>query len=214
MSRKTMIINSIIIIGLTWMTSCLNTIVDVKNWMEINSIDEVTGRYHYLDNDGIKLYLPESFDRYSSVKYQQLLDSLTTKEDFEFESQRLKILRELEGDFYIFFDSETGSTFTINTLPYSPITKTDAQMLLGMISASYERSTRNTDLSFTKLTARYKGSEKQDIFRSIHRIDNSKTNSEVYNSTYIISSNNKTIWIQLTTPFEVDFDMFIQKMIL
>lgn len=198
----------------TMMLSCLNTIVEVKNWMEANSVEEVVGKYHYLENDAIKVYLPEVFDRYSAADYQKLLDSLVTKNDFEFESKRLKILRELQGGFYIYFDDETRSTFTINTLPYTPITKKDAQYLLGMISTSYERSTASSDLSYTKLSANYHGNGKQDIFRSIHRIENSKTNTEVYNSTYIISSKNKTVWIQITTPFEVDFDMFIQKMIL
>lgn len=194
--------------------SCLSTIVEVKNWMEANSIEEITGKYHYLENDGIKIYLPEVFERYSAVEYQTLLDSLVTKQDFEFETKRLKTLRDIPGDFYIFFDEETGSTYTVNTLPYAPITKADAQFLLNMITVSYERSTQDSDLSFKKLTAKYNGSKNQDIFRSIHRIDNSKTNEEVYNAAYIISSNNKTVWIQITTPFEVNFDMFIQKMIL
>ncbi len=182
--------------------------------MEASSIDDVTGKYHYLENDGIKIYLPEVFERYSAAQYQSLLDSLITKEDFEFESKRLKALREVKGDFYIFFDEETRSTYTVNTLPYIPITRGDAQYLLSMITASYQRSAQNSDLNYTKLTAKYNNSGNQNVFRTIHRINNSKTNSEVYNANYIISSKNKTVWIQITTPFEVNFDMFIQKMIL
>lgn len=214
MNHKNPFSTFVMLILLTTVTSCLNTIVEVKNWMEASTIEDVTGNYHYLENDGIKIYLPEVFERYSAVKYQSMLDSLVTKEDFEFESKRLKALRELKGDFYIFFDDETRSTFTVNTLPYTPITKSDAQFLLNMITASYERSTQNSDLSYTKLTAKYNNSGKQNIFRTIHRINNSKTNTEVYNANYIITSKNKTVWIQLTTPFEVNFDMFIQKMIL
>ena len=194
--------------------SCINPIAEVKNWMEAKSVEEIIGKYHFLDNDGIKVYLPQVFERYSSVEYQQLLDSLATEKQFEFESKRLKSLREMEGSFYIFFDADSRSTFTINTLPYMPITRSDAQYLLGMISVSNDRTSYNSDLNFTKLSAVYHGSKDQHIFKSIYRIDNDKTDAEVYNSTYIISSNHKTVWIQLTTPFEADFDMFIQKLIM
>ena len=182
--------------------------------MEATSVEDVDSNYHYLENDGIKIYLPEVFERYSSVGYQQLLDSLGTKKEVEFEKKRLKALRDVEGSFYIYFDKETGSTYTINTLTYTPLRREDAQFLLGMITASYERSSQDSDLSYTKLTAKYNDAGTQNIFRSIHRIDNQKTNMQVFNSNYIISSKKKTVWIQITTPFEVDFDMFIQKMIL
>ena len=194
--------------------SCLQVAAEVKNWMEASKVEEVVGTYHYLDNDGIKIFLPEVFERYSAVEYQQLLDSLVTKKEFEFESRRLKQLRELEGNLYLYFDKDTRSTYTIHTMPYTPMTKRDAQYVLGIISASYDKSTKHSDLGVTKLNAKFSDTKNQSIFKSVHRIDNSKAHTEIYNTTYIITSNNKTIWLQLTTPFEVDFDMFIQKMIM
>ncbi|MCK7591793.1 hypothetical protein M0G43_14480 [Subsaxibacter sp. CAU 1640] len=214
MNKSRIIISSFILFACFFTVSCLNTIVEVKNWMEATSVEEIEGNYHYLENDGIKIYLPEVFERYSSVGYQQLLDSFGTKKEVEFEKKRLKALRDIEGSFYIYFDKETGATYTINTLPYTPLRREDAQYLLSMINASYKRSSHDSDLSYTKLTAKYNDSGSQNIFRSIYRIDNQKTNIQVFNSSYIISSKSKTVWIQITTPFEVDFDMFIQKMIL
>ena len=38
--------------------------------------------------------------------------------------------------------------------------------------------------------------------------------NDVFNSSYIISSNEKTVFIQITTATKTDFDNFIEKMLL
>ena len=52
------------------------------------------------------------------------------------------------------------------------------------------------------------------IFKAIHKIDNNKKQHTSYNSSYIVSANNKTIYIQLLSSFDVNFDSFLQKIIL
>ncbi|WP_298339010.1 hypothetical protein [uncultured Algibacter sp.] len=203
---------SIILLSLT---SCLNSVAsEVKNWIEISNIEDIKGHYHFLSDDGIKIFLPQSFKKYSSVGYQQLLDSLATKKNYDLEIKRLHVLREMEGNFYIFFDEETRSTYTINTLPYTPLYRGDAQYILGIISMNHKKIASKTDLEFTKITAKYNSNKTTQIFKAIHRIDDTKKSLSTYNSSYILTSNKKTVFLQLHTGFDVDFDPFLQKMIL
>lgn len=199
---------------LTINTSCLTIAKDVKSWIEVSNIEEVKGKYHFLSDDGIKIYLPEAFKKYSRVGYEKLLDSLASKKDYELELKRLEYLREMEGNFYIFFDEETRSTYTINTMPYMPIHKGDAQYILGMISMNNKKTAKESDLEITKITAKYSANNGVQIFKAIHKIEHIKKQHTSYNSSYIVSANNKTIYIQLLSGFDVNFDPFLQKIIL
>ncbi|WP_308990466.1 hypothetical protein QLS71_003160 [Mariniflexile litorale] len=195
-------------------TSCLSIAKDVESWIEVSNIEDVQGKYHFLTEDQIKIYLPDTFKKYSRVGYEKLLDSLASKKDYELEIKRLEFLREMEGNFYLFFDEETRSTYTINTMPYMPIHKSDAQYILSMISMNNEKISKKTDLEFTKITAKYNANNSTQLFKAIHKIENIKKQHTSFNSSYIVSANKKTIYIQLLTGFDVNFDPFLQKMIL
>lgn len=192
--------------------SCMDVAKEVSNWMDVNPTEEVIGKFHYLENDGIKIFLPETFERYSSVKYQNLLDSLITKDNFDFEIKRLKSLREMEGEFYIYFDTESHSTYTINTMPYMPLYKNDAQLILGMISQNNNNITQNSDLEINKISAKYNDTNGTQIFKAIHQVSKKSKLEMAVNTSYIISSLHKTVYINLTTPYLVNFDMYLQKM--
>lgn len=215
MTRK-LKISSLLVFSLVFLslTSCLNVARDITNWIDINNIEDVKGAYNFLENDGIKVYLPSAFQKYSTVAYQELLDSLASKNDYQLEIKRLEHLRKMKGNFYIFFDEETRSTYTINTMPYMPLRRQDAKFVLGMISMSNKQMANKTDLEYTKITANYSDISGTQIFKAIHRIDDTKKHLTSYNSSYIVSSNQKTVYIQLLTGFEVNFDLFLQKMIL
>ncbi|AXP81437.1 hypothetical protein CJ739_2363 [Mariniflexile rhizosphaerae] len=195
-------------------TSCLSIAKDVKSWIEVSDIEDVRGKYHFLTEDQIKIYLPDTFKKYSRAGYEKLLDSLASKKNYELEIKRLEFLRNMEGNFHIFFDEETRSTYTINTMPYMPMHKGDAQYILGMISMNNDKISRTTDLEFTKITAKYSANACTQIFKAIHKIENKKKQLTSFNSSYIVSANSKTIYIQLLTGFDVNFDPFLQKMIL
>lgn len=195
-------------------TSCLNVVSDVKSWVEIDNIEDISGKYYFLSEDGIKIFLPQNFKKYSSVEYQNILDSLASKENYKLETKRLQVLREMKGNFYIYFDEETRSTYTINTLPHTPLYKKDAQYILGMITMNNEKISNKTDLKFEKVTANYTSNETAQIFKVIHRIENTKKQTSTFNTSYILTSNKKTVFLQMHTGFDVDFDPFLQKMIL
>ena len=64
------------------------------------------------------------------------------------------------------------------------------------------------------MAAKYSGYPKKYIFKAVYRISDTEADTELYSSNYIITSNLKTVFIQLLTGFEVDFDPYITKTIL
>lgn len=195
-------------------TSCITMTTEVKDWVKAENIEDVKGKYHFLTEDGVKIYLPDTFKKYSSYEYLELLDSVATKKSYAFESRAIESLKDLDGNFYIFFDKDYGITYTINTLPYFPFTRSDAGQLLGIIRRNNEKITRREKIEFTKISAKYTGNKKQQIFRSIYKVDHPNTALSLYSTAYIISSNNKTVMVKLSSAFDINFDPFIQKMIL
>ena len=208
MSRKKTILLFIIAFNFLF-TSCLQVGKEVVDWMDAKNTDEAFGTYHYLDGNNSEVYLPEEFKKYSISKYQKILDSLIPKDQLNFEFDRLNNLNDMKGEFYIFFDKSTNSTCTLNTMPYIPITKREAQQFLGLMRINSEKATRGTDINFNKITAKYTGTPDNCIFKSVYKTESEKVN--FYTSTFFITSNNKTLFIQLSTPFEAYFDPFIKK---
>ncbi len=196
-------------------TSCLNVAREFSDWTQFEDIDNVDGKTHYLENDGIRLFLPISFKRYTSIEYLALLDSLVTDhEDLEIERIRFRNIREMEGNHYVFFDHNVNATYTINTIPYTPISREDAKYILGIVRQNQEMVSETTDLSFTKITAKHNNDGKTQIFKAIFKLENTKLQQQAYQHAYFISSNKKTVLISLMAPFEVYFDPFLEKMIL
>ncbi|MFK2819891.1 hypothetical protein U0L90_07180 [Flavobacteriaceae sp. LMIT009] len=181
---------------------------------EVDKNTSLKGSYHFLEDTGTKVFLPNGFERYSLTKYQRLLDSLTTKKEYKVETERLNSLSKMDGSLYIYYDSENASTYTINTMPYYAFTRNDASQLLGMIQANNERVKKNSDAKFERITAKYGGTDKQQLFKAIYKVNGKSMKREVFNNTYIISSNEKTVFIQLSTASETDFDPYIEKMVI
>lgn len=214
MSRKNAYLIALLSLVTIMLQACLHNVVDVKNWIEAEKVGDVKGKFHFLEDEGVKIYLPEVFKRYSSVEYLQLVDSIASKQDYEYEVQQLKARINMEGSLYIFLDEETRSTYTVNAMPFQPIYKSDAQYLLGIIKMNQEKIAEQSDMEFTKIRANYTSSSGPQIFKAIYKIDNKKKHTTVFNTYYIVSYHKNTVFINLTTPFEVDFDMYLQKMIL
>lgn len=197
------------------LTSCLEVAKGISDWTQIDDFEAIEGETHYLGDDGIKLFLPTSFKRYSSIQYLTLLDSLATdNKELEIERTRLKYMREMEGNHYIYFDDSVNATYTLNTVPYTPISRQDAKFILGIIRQNQEQLSEYSDLDYTKITAKHNDNGKTQVFKAIFKIENQKLEQQAFQHAYFISSNNKTVLINLMAPFEVYFDPFIEKMIL
>ncbi len=196
---------SAVLVGCNEMTSSTATSKDKPS---------IEGKYHFLEDTGTKIYLPSSFERYSLTRYQRLLDSLTTKREYKVETERLNTLSKMDGSLYIYFDSISRSTYTINTMPYYEFTRNDASQVLSMIRANNERVMKNSDAKFERITAKYGGTTKQQLFKAIYKVTGKSMKNDVFNNSYIISSNEKTVFIQLATAVETDFDPYIEKMVI
>lgn len=196
-------------------TSCLEVAKEISNWTQIEDMDSIDGQTHLLSDDGIKIFLPKTFKKYASVEYLALLDSLIpNNKDLEIERTRFRHIREMEGNHYVFFDNSINSTYTINTVPYTPISRQDAKFILGMIRQNQDMVADATDLKFTKITAKHNDNGKAQVFKAIFKLENQKLQQQAFQHSYFISSNKKTVLINLMAPFEVNFDPFLEKMIL
>ncbi|WP_353777726.1 hypothetical protein [Winogradskyella sp. 3972H.M.0a.05] len=195
--------------------SCNDISKGAQGWMaDVNEGDNLEGTYHFLENDGIKVFLPKVFERYSAVDYEKVLDSIVSKENIEVEKKRLKELRDMDGNFYIYFEPESFSSLTVNTLEYMPLRKEDAQQLLGIMRQSYEELIKDTKLSYKKVTASYSEAASVQVFKAIFKVKNPSEKKESYQTNYFVSSNDKTFFIKLITGNEVNFDPYLKKIIL
>lgn len=204
----------IILAAISVLASCAEIGREAASWMEISEEETIPGQYHFLESDGTKIFLPKVFKRYSLSDMQKVMDSLLDGAAYEFEVARLNDLKDEKGEFYIFYDEESGSSYLINTLQYMPMSKDQAQELLGFMKYNSNRDLSDKGIEFEKLNAVYSGVPEKYIFKAQYKLSESKKNKEWYHSSYIVTSNMKTVYIQLVTGFKVDFDPYITKTIL
>ncbi|HLU80583.1 MAG TPA: hypothetical protein VK010_00785 [Flavobacteriaceae bacterium] len=198
----------------TLFVSCLEVGSQVVDWMALqdgNEEYEVEGEYHILEEDGTRVFLPLSFKRYSMAEYQQALKTKLPKEEADAQIKNINQKAQMEGELYIYFDIESGSTCLVFGMPYMEISKRDAQQFLGMLRMQTE-TYLDAGSTYEKITAKYVGIPTNCIFKSVYKISSEKQEYEYYNSLYFISRKNKTIAFQLITPVGVYFDPFIEKL--
>ncbi|WP_034059632.1 hypothetical protein [Lacinutrix jangbogonensis] len=194
--------------------SCIEGVKGLQSWIDASNIEEVKGEYHFLSEDGIKVFLPSVFKKHTTEEYKGIIKKLLPSKDFKLEDKRLELLKKMDGNFSVFYDKETQSTFTVNSLPYQPIYKKDAQYLLGMIRMNYENNNKDPDIEYTKVTAKYNADRGPQIFKAVFKIENTSTKIVSYIFTYVISANEKTAWIQLQSPYENGVDDYLNKLVM
>ena len=196
------------------LTACVDKALEAVVWTEIEADEEPPGTYHLLEEDGTKIFLPHDFTRYSVSKFQKVLDSVLDGQEYESEIKRINKLKDARGSFYIYFDDQSRSSLTVSTVEYMQIEQEEAQTLLGMIRSHLDYEALKKNIEIEKVTAKYSGDKTKYVFKSVYKLTDLETNTEWYNSSYIITSNLKTVFIQLVTSFEADFDPYILKTIL
>lgn len=196
---------------LTTAVSCLEVGQRVVDWMALEEGDvEVDGKYHILEEDGIRVFLPTNFKRYSLAEYQQTLKAKLSKEEADIQIQNINQKAQLEGELYIYFEEVSGSTCLVFGMPYTEMRKSDAQLFLGMMRTQVEKYLDATS-KYEKITAKYVGYPNQYIFKSVYKISSEEKNFEYYNALYFVTRKGKTIAFQIITPVGVYFDPFIEK---
>lgn len=205
---------SIVLLITVILTACVDVAREAVLWTEVEADEEPPGTYHLLEEDGTKIFLPKEFSRYSVSDFQKVLDSVLDGKEYESEINRINKLKDARGSFYIYFDDESRSSITISTVEYTQIEKDEAQMLLGMIRSNLDYEALQKNIKIEKVTAKYSGMKSKYVFKAIYKLTDVETNRSWYNSSYIVTSNLKTVFIQLVTGFEADFDPYILKTIL
>ncbi|MDO1500056.1 hypothetical protein Q2T40_07915 [Winogradskyella maritima] len=193
--------------------SCKDLEKDIDDITNPAPTSENIGSTHYLNEDGIKIVLPDGFKKLSAYEYEQILKKIAPKKQLDAELKRLKEQRTMDGNFYLFFDEASGSTYTANTIPYTPISRKDATNLLSLIRKNQEEFLEDKNTNVIKVTAKYSAGVSAEVFKAIFKVDNTKTKTSYHQTGYFISSNDKTVMINLTTRDLVDFDPYIQKMV-
>jgi hypothetical protein len=204
----------VILCLLLLMTSCAELAKEATSWTDIEDEDAVPGQYHFLESDGTKIFLPMQFERYSISAMQKVMDSLMDGDAYNYEVKRLNQLKDAKGELYVFYDKDSGSSCMISTIEYMPLSKDEAQQFLGFMRFNSDKKFGDSGIDFERLSAVYSGEPKKYIFKAVFRLAEVKNNTEWYHSSYIVTSNLKTIYVQLVTGFEVDFDPYITKTIL
>ena len=194
-------------------SGCADVSKEITNWMLPQANEEIIAtKMHTLEYNNIRIALPPSFQEETIQSYTQKVDTLYSKEEIAIERDRLYILQDLEGEFSLFYDQVYGATYTINAIPYMPFNKSEAQYLFNVFAKGIRNSAIKYNITYEKVLAKYSGSINQQIFRTVYRFKNTKNNEEWYATTYCISANNKSVIIQLKTPFQIDFNAYIKKM--
>lgn len=194
--------------------SCAEISKEVMNWLKNPASEKIATKSHYLEDDDIKITLPVTFERYEIADYKKLLDSVVSKEQYKAEVDRLNNLKDIEGNLYLFIDRDYAVSYTINTMEYTPFTKQDAQYLLNVVGDELRATAKKQKLEVEKITAKYSGAVSQQIFKTVYKVSDPKKKETWYTSTYFVSANDKTVVVQVITPFEIDFNPFIEQMIL
>lgn len=198
----------------TTLVSCFEMGKQVVDWIELkedNTEITLNGKYHFLEEDGVRIFLPLNFKRYALAEYQQTLKEKLPEEEANTQIQNINQKASLEGELYIYFDETSGSTCLVFGIPYMEISKKDAQLFLGMMRVQTEKLLDAT-ATYEKITAKYVGYPKHYTFKSVYKIASEAKNFEYYNTLYFITRNGKTIAFQLITPMGVYFDPFIEKL--
>ena len=173
----------------------------------------ISNNTQFLENDGIKLLLPENFKRYSSAEYEVILKTLTKGKILDLEEKRLRHLRNIDGNHYIYFDKASKSTILVNTIPYVPILRKNATSILADITRDLIEICKISKQDFSKVTGKYSETPKAQIFKSIHKVfDKGKKNSTRYlHKYYIAFPKDKNLIIDINTTLEFDFDKYLAK---
>ncbi|MFT7072413.1 MAG: hypothetical protein ACJAX3_001390 [Patiriisocius sp.] len=197
---------------LTTLSSCLTVTSEIVDWTTIQNTLDYPGNYYFLEDNGVNVYFPNEFEKFSSTEYLRIIDSLGTKEEYNREQIRIESLQDLEGTIHLFFDEKTRALGMVNTMPYTPFNLKDAKIMLGMLSSQIRNTADVNQYNVDKQTAKYSKAGNYDIFKAIYRLQDPKT-SELfwYNAVYVVSANKKTVMININTSFMVDFDPFILK---
>ncbi|MGJ8667048.1 MAG: hypothetical protein ACSHW7_11810 [Patiriisocius sp.] len=189
----------------------ITTIISCDENKKQTSIS-LDGNYEFLEDNGVKIFLPENFERISLATYTDYANKNNKNKQAQYTLRYVNELKQNKGNVYIFLNKENGATVITNTMEFMSFNKEDAQQLLGMMTMNNDRVAEETKLEYENLTAKYNHMEGHDIFKSVYKVDDkSKKGKSWFNNSYIMTANGKTIYMQMASETEMNYDPFVLK---
>ncbi len=178
---------------------------------------EDVGEFHKLENDNIKIFLPEGFKLVSDEEIISFQKEIKDEKLRYYYEQTFVQRKAMKGNFYNFYGNNYATEVSVQTLPYMPFSKQNAKELLFYLRKGNERFQEVTGIYHNKITSTYSGDASLQIFKAKYRLsyfvqeDEEKEDYEMFRTVYLITSNKKTFSVTILSPFEDDFDPYIRK---
>lgn len=188
--------------------SCDNFIKSTSDILSKDDGNKITGRYHTINKENIKVFLPDEFNYISSNEYRNLIsrsnDTSIKKREFE----RLDHIKKSKQNIYFFEYIEAGTIVNVLPTEYISFNKQDAKYMLAIVNNLIKLNSP-TGASFEKIAAEFKNNNRTQIFKSIYKYKLPNQKLDFYKHLYFISQNQKSAYITIETPIVTDFDEYI-----
>lgn len=190
---------------------------ETKGFDEKNLLKPVDfGEYHTIGKNDLKVFLPEGFKKLTQKDKQQFINSIENKEAKDYVHKMNQARKFSKGKFYDFYNEELSSEVVVSTFPYTPFNKSSAIQLLYLIENTNSKFEELTGIVHEKQKSTYYGVQGLQIFKAIYKLfamneQTGEYDEILYKTVYLVTSNQKTFAVNITTPYELDFAPFIKK---
>ena len=172
----------------------------------------VDGKYVQLDGEFLKIFVPESFRKQSLDEYKneilKIEDSLTRANKL----LKFNQLKFSKGDIYFLKEENDASEILVKEMDYFPFTKKESGMLLTMLSNSCQEFASSSEATCEKRDAGYSGNSKTKVFKAVFEI--AYKTHKAYNCYYAVTSNSKTYMIRVFSNYPLNYDHYLEKLII
>jgi len=208
---------NILLILTFFLASCKKDATEQATYEKYLIKPEDVGEFHTLENDNMKIFLPEGFEAVSDEEIKNFHKQIENEKERYYYEKTFELRKAMEGNFYNFYGNNYATEVSVQTLPYMPFSKQNAKHLLFYLRKGNERFQEVTGIYHTKITSTYSGETSLQIFKAKYRLsyfeeeEKEKEDYEMFRTVYLITSNKKTFSVTILTPFEDDFDPYIRK---
>ncbi|MCO6175561.1 hypothetical protein NHF50_10960 [Flavobacterium sp. NRK F10] len=193
--------------------SCQQVIEETSKIVSEQAKPKLKGKYHSLQKENVKIFLPEGFKYITHEEYKNVLKQIGDSTLYNAEVQRLDNIKINDKKLYIFEYPESASTLNVLVEKYLPFNKEDGKYLLGIISTMQKNTYNIKDLNTELKEARVMGNKNLKIFKAIYKFTNPSfpASQKFFRHYYLISYNKKTLFLNMESTQLIDFDPYLRK---
>ncbi len=190
-------------------TSCKEIAEKTSETIIENQKKEISGKYHTIKDEKIKVFLPEEFKYTNTQNYLNQIAQSGDSSAYYAEKKRFKDIHDSGKKIYLFEYLKGASIVKVLPERYVAFTNSDAKYMLGIVDNIIKAN--NTGMNFEIMESQFKGNKNISIFKVIYQVKSPKLIVDMYKYVYFISYNKKSVFVNLETPSLLDFDPYIQK---